>query len=36
MFDLELLKDEKINIISNDSLLEYHDEVESVIVIITN
>ena len=35
MFDLELLKDEKINIISNDGLLEYR-EVESVTVIITN
>ena len=36
MFDLELLQNEKINIISNDSLLEYHDDVESVTVIITN
>ena len=36
MFDLELLKNEKINIISNDALLEYRDVVEQVTVIITN
>lgn len=36
MFDLELLKNEKINIISNDAMLEYRDEVEQVTVIITN
>ena len=36
MFDFELLKNEKINIISNDSLLEYRNEVEQVSVVITN
>ena len=36
MFDLEFLKNEKINIISNDAMLEYRDEVEQVTVIITN
>lgn len=36
MFDLELLLNEKINIISNDAMLEYRDEVEQVTVIITN
>ena len=36
MFDFELLKDENINIISNNALLEYRNEVEQVSVIITN
>lgn len=36
MLDFELFKDEKINIISNDSLLEYRNEVEQVSVVITN
>ena len=36
MFHFELLKNEKINIISNDSLLEYRNEVEQVSVVITN
>lgn len=36
MFDLELLKNEKINIISNDGWLKYHNDVEQVTVIITN
>lgn len=36
MFDFCLLKDEKMNIISNASLLEYCNEVERGSVVITN
>lgn len=36
MFDFELLKQEKIELVSNDTLLRYHDEIEKVAVMITN
>jgi len=36
MFDFELLKNEKIEIISDEGLLEYRSRVKEVSVVITN